>query len=81
MATVKTYKGKKYRRYSKFQEDQRGQQAIRKCLRCGVDFPSEHRGHRICQGCKDTVNRMGDRNCMDSVAHVCHSHSARRLVR
>jgi hypothetical protein len=24
----------------------------RKCLACGEGFPSEHAGHRVCDGCK-----------------------------
>jgi len=26
--------------------------AMRDCIRCGVSFPSTHRGHRQCDGCK-----------------------------
>jgi hypothetical protein len=33
--------------------DQRGEEAMRRCLKCRTDFDSEHRGHRICSRCSE----------------------------
>jgi hypothetical protein len=36
-------------------QDARGEHAIRRCLKCGRQFKSEHRGNRRCKGCAAIV--------------------------
>lgn len=31
---------------------------IRPCMRCGQDFESEHKFHRICDKCSNAIERM-----------------------
>jgi len=45
------HKGEMYRGMGINRPDERGQQALRKCLSCSRDFWSEHRGNRMCGRC------------------------------
>jgi len=36
------------------------EKAVRACLRCGDDFASDWRGHRICGACKILVSYRND---------------------
>ena len=41
-----------YRSKLKPEPDRRSEPKLRKCLKCGMEFISEHVGERICPTCK-----------------------------